>query len=95
MHRQPVRQRALSEILLKQVGLVGIKLAKRNYNLVQLGLHVVSDENVPSLRGANGPRECAPDDRLRDEAIQNHDMHPTDCVPSLAMTILLVVAFRP
>ena len=23
----------------------------------------------PSLRGANGPRECAPDDRLRDEAI--------------------------
>jgi len=25
----------------------------------------------PSLRGANGSRECAPDDRLRDEAIQN------------------------
>jgi hypothetical protein len=25
---------------------------------------------VPSLRGANGSRECAPDDRLRDEAIQ-------------------------
>src|SRR6266478_5437439 len=23
----------------------------------------------PSLRGANGSRECAPDDRLRDEAI--------------------------
>src|SRR3977135_3842561 len=25
---------------------------------------------LPSLRGANGSRECAPDDRLRDEAIQ-------------------------
>jgi hypothetical protein len=25
---------------------------------------------VPSLREANGSRECAPDDRLRDEAIQ-------------------------
>jgi hypothetical protein len=24
----------------------------------------------PSLRGANGSRECAPDDRLGDEAIQ-------------------------
>jgi hypothetical protein len=24
----------------------------------------------PSLRGANGSRECAPDDRLRDKAIQ-------------------------
>ncbi len=24
---------------------------------------------APSLRGANGSRECAPDDRLRDEAI--------------------------
>jgi hypothetical protein len=23
------------------------------------------------LRGANGSRECAPDDRLRDEAIQS------------------------
>jgi hypothetical protein len=47
------------------------------------------------LRGAREPRECAPDDRLRDEAIHDHDMHPTDCVPSLAMTILWVVAFRP
>jgi hypothetical protein len=26
----------------------------------------------PSLRGANGSRERAPDDRLRDEAIQSH-----------------------
>src|SRR5207248_4018127 len=25
---------------------------------------------LPSLRGANGSRECAPDDRLRDDAIQ-------------------------
>jgi hypothetical protein len=25
----------------------------------------------PSLRGANGSRECAPDDRLRDEAIHH------------------------
>jgi hypothetical protein len=28
---------------------VGIKLAKRTYNLVQLSLHVVSDENVPVI----------------------------------------------
>jgi hypothetical protein len=26
---------------------------------------------LPSLRGANGSRECAPDDRLRDEAIHS------------------------
>src|ERR1700676_5331170 len=26
--------------------------------------------SLTSLRGANGSRECAPDDRLRDEAIQ-------------------------
>jgi hypothetical protein len=25
----------------------------------------------PSLRGANGSRECAPDDKLSDEAIQS------------------------
>jgi hypothetical protein len=29
----------------------------------------ISNSRQPSLRGANGPRECAPDDRLRDEAI--------------------------
>jgi hypothetical protein len=28
----------------------------------------------PSLRGANGSRECAPDDRLRDEAIHSFFM---------------------
>jgi hypothetical protein len=28
------------------------------------------DPNLLSLRGATGSRECAPDDRLRDEAIQ-------------------------
>ncbi len=54
MHRQPVGQRALSKILLKQVGLVRIKLAKRTYNLVQLGLHLSSD-NIPSLLGATCP----------------------------------------
>jgi hypothetical protein len=39
----------------------------------------------PSFRGADGSRECAPDDRLRDEAI-----HPrfvaVDCFAALAMT---------
>jgi len=39
----------------------------------------------PSLRGANGSRECAPDDRLRDEAIHSHKAK-LDCFASLAMT---------
>src|SRR6266513_361229 len=30
---------------------------------------------LPSLRGANGSREFAPDDRLRDEAIHNARIH--------------------
>jgi hypothetical protein len=38
----------------------------------------------PSLRGANGSRERAPDDRLRDEAI--HPVSALDCFASLAMT---------
>jgi hypothetical protein len=29
-----------------------------------------SSPSTSSLRGANGARECAPEDRLRDEAIQ-------------------------
>src|SRR5207244_5243394 len=33
----------------------------------------------PSLRGANGSRECAPDDRLRDEAIQLFLRGTLDC----------------
>jgi hypothetical protein len=40
----------------------------------------------PSLRGANGSRECAPDDRLRDEAIQSFFV-ALDCFASLAMTL--------
>src|SRR5258708_9555963 len=92
MHRQPVRQRALAEIFLEQEGLARVEFAERSYNLVQLGLHPASD-NIPSLRGANGSRECAPDDRLRDEAIQNRCIHPMHCFATLAMTILLLVAF--
>jgi hypothetical protein len=42
-------------------------------------------EDFPVLRGANGSRECAPDDRLCDEAI--HSSYVTmDCFASLAMT---------
>src|ERR1700754_995875 len=40
----------------------------------------------PSLRGANGSRECAPDDRLRDEAIHSAASGEVDCFASLAMT---------
>jgi hypothetical protein len=43
---------------------------------------------LASLRGANGSRECAPDDRLRGEAI--HSCCPVDCFASLAMTELAV-----
>jgi len=42
--------------------------------------------SFPSLRGANGSRGCAPDDRLRDEAIQSC-CGSMDCFASLAMTI--------
>src|SRR5674476_94800 len=41
---------------------------------------------MPSLRGANGSRERAPDDRLRDEAIQLFCLSGMDCFASLAMT---------
>src|ERR1700737_2419469 len=41
---------------------------------------------VPSLRGANGSRECAPYDRLRDEAIHFCPCGSMDCFASLAMT---------
>ena len=43
----------------------------------------------PSLRGANGSRERAPDDRLRDEAIQlsYRDAGTLDCFASLAKTV--------
>jgi hypothetical protein len=43
--------------------------------------------SVPSLRGANGSRERAPDDRLRDEAIQGAVHVVLDCFATLAMTI--------
>jgi hypothetical protein len=38
-----------------------------------------------SLREANGSRECAPDDRLCDEAIQSV-LAEMDCFASLTMT---------
>ncbi len=57
MHRQPVRQRALAEILRKQEGLARIEFAERAQNLVQrglhLGLHVVSVKNILG-RGTRG-----------------------------------------
>jgi len=37
-------------------------------------------------RGANGSRECAPDDRLRDEAIHLPLRGEMDCFASLAKT---------
>ena len=45
MHRQPVRQRALAEILLEQEGLARVEFRSARYNLVQLGLHLAS-ENI-------------------------------------------------
>jgi len=43
--------------------------------------------NAKRLRkGANGSRECAPDDRLRDEAIHLSVCRDMDCFASLAMT---------
>ncbi|HMH96651.1 MAG TPA: hypothetical protein VK577_08750, partial [Bradyrhizobium sp.] len=39
---------------------------------------------------ANGSRECAPDDRLRDEAIQHLLFLSVDCFASLAMTTQMI-----
>jgi hypothetical protein len=41
---------------------------------------------TPSLQGANGSRERAPDDGLRDEAIHSVPRGDVDCFASLAMT---------
>jgi hypothetical protein len=40
MHRQPVRQRALAEIVRKQECVVRIKFLQRDDDFVQLGLHL-------------------------------------------------------
>ncbi len=40
---------------------------------------------LSSLRGANGSRECAPDDRIRDEAIQS--FYPLLWIASLALAM--------
>jgi hypothetical protein len=42
---------------------------------------------VPSLRGASGSRECAPDDRLRDEAIQLSSLRYQAWIASLALAM--------
>ncbi len=47
-----------------------------------------ADLHSASLRGANGSRECAPDDRLRDEAIHSFLRGEMDCFAPLAMTVL-------
>ncbi len=44
-------------------------------------------EVMPSLRGANGSRECAPDDRLRDEAIHITAVGVWIASLALAMTL--------
>jgi len=44
----------------------------------------------PSLRGATGSRECAPDDKLFDEAIHSLSGE-MDCFASLAMTTKLQI----
>src|SRR5690349_15773395 len=44
-----------------------------------------SDGSNSSLRGANGSRECAPDDRLRDEAI--HTGFAESWIASLALAM--------
>jgi hypothetical protein len=47
MHGQPVCQRTLSKVLLEQEGFARIKLPKCGYDLVELGLHLASDSNIP------------------------------------------------
>jgi putative endonuclease len=48
-------------------------------------LREIGYDPSPSLRGANGSRACAPDDRLRDEAIQSSHA-ALDCFAALATT---------
>src|SRR5450756_771695 len=58
-----------------------------DYVVIRPWLHDNRSPCCPSLRGANGSRECAPDDRLRDEAMHSFDSL-MDCFATLAMTIL-------
>ena len=43
------------------------------------GHGALSSRHFSSSRGANGSRECAPDERLRDEAIHSHGAWLLDC----------------
>src|SRR5205823_7453965 len=54
VHRHPVRQRTLAEILLQQIGLVLIEFPDRVDDLVQRRLHPISLEPFPFRWNRNG-----------------------------------------
>ena len=65
--------------MMKKFSRVRTKLACINI-IARVPIHAIV--LTPSLRGANGSRECAPDDRLRDEAIH----YAEQWIAPLAMT---------
>ena len=44
MHRQPMRQRALAEIVLEQESFARVEFGKRGDDFVELGSHVASEK---------------------------------------------------
>src|SRR5882724_870217 len=53
MHRQPVRQRPLTEVLVEQEGFARIKFLQGRDDLVQFGLHLASDPTRAEARAYN------------------------------------------
>ena len=65
MHGKPMRQRALTEIVLEQERLACIKFLQRGNDLVQFGVHLAPDIRI---RIHNVIRHC---EERSDEAIQS------------------------
>src|SRR3954469_23617018 len=59
MHSQPVRQRALAQIMVEQEALAAIKLGERRHDFVQFRLH-----RLPDTGNACAERRCNPQPRF-------------------------------
>src|SRR5271165_324858 len=71
IHREPMRQRALAEVLFQQKGLLRIELLQRGDELVQFGLHPASDpsplRSIPlSFRDGAAPNPESRDSQMCD-----------------------------
>ena len=65
LHRKPMRQGDLAEILFENIALAGVEFLQGGHDLVQLGLHLASDQTVGRRRAR---RRCALTSALRSGA---------------------------